>query len=197
MVAGARSLALATGLGETAPTLEALIAKVALGDERAFAALYDQLAGRILGMVTRVLRSRVQAEEVTQEVLLEIWRKAAQFSAQRGTVVSWVLTIAHRRAVDRVRSEQSSSDRELRAERLDERRPFDEVAESTMATVDRELVRAAMAGLTGLQRECVVLAYYEGLTYREVAEALDTPLGTIKTRIRDGLIRLRDCLGER
>jgi RNA polymerase sigma-70 factor (ECF subfamily) len=197
MVAGARSLALAQHTAEFGPTPEELIAKVALGDERAFAELYDLMAGRILGMVTRVLRSRVQAEEVTQEVLLEIWRKAARFSAQRGTVASWVLTIAHRRAVDRVRSEQSAADREIRADRLDERRPFDEVAEATLATVDRELVRSALAGLTGLQRECVVLAYYEGLTYREVAEVLDTPLGTIKTRIRDGLIRLRDCLGER
>lgn len=177
------------------PDPEALMARVVLGDEDAFAELYTILAPSVLGIVTRVLRSRAMSEEVTQEVLVEIWRKAARFSEVRGNVMTWALTIAHRRAIDRVRSEQASIDREERADRLDPRRSYDEVAETILATVDRERVRRALEELTVLQRESIVLAYYQGLTYREVAEMLHVPLATIKTRMRDGLIRLRDALG--
>lgn len=178
-----------------AATAEDLLGRVAIGDERAFAALYDVLAGPIMGMAVRVVRSRAMAEEVTQEVLVEIWRKAAEFSRERGSAMSWALTIAHRRAIDRVRSEQASADREERAERLDLRRPFDDVAEGALATLDKERVRKALSTLTELQRESILLAYYKGFTYREVAEVLKSPVGTIKTRMRDGLARLRDALG--
>ena len=176
---------------------EQLLERIATGDERAFAALYDLFAGRILGMVTRVLRSHAQSEEVTQEVLVEIWRKAGQFSPARGSALSWALTIAHRRAIDRVRSEQSAIAREERADRLDLHRPFDEVAEITMEAFERDEVRRALATLTQLQRESIVLAYYEGYTNREAAQILDIPVGTVKTRMRDGLIRLRDALSIR
>ena len=174
---------------------EELLRRVATGDETAFAALYDVIAGPVLGLVTRVLRNHAQAEEVAQEVLVEVWRKAARYVPDRGSALSWVLTIAHRRAVDRVRSHQAVLDREEKAGRMDVRRPFDDVTESTLATLDQQRVRQCLAQLTDLQRESIVLAYYNGYTYPEVAEVLKVAPGTAKTRIRDGLIRLRDCLG--
>ncbi|MEQ0562108.1 ECF RNA polymerase sigma factor SigK [Amycolatopsis sp. NEAU-NG30] len=178
-----------------APDAEELLRRVAAGDETAFSALYDLIAGPVLGLVTRVLRNHAQAEEVAQEVLVEVWRKATRYAPGRGSALSWVLTIAHRRAVDRVRSHQAGLDREERAGRMDVRRPFDDVTESTLATLDQQRVRQCLAALTALQRESIVLAYYNGYTYPEVAEVLQVAPGTVKTRIRDGLIRLRDCLG--
>jgi RNA polymerase sigma-70 factor (ECF subfamily) len=183
------------GVSAAAPAAEELMRQVAAGDETAFASLYDLVAGPVLGLVTRVLRNHAQAEEVAQEVLVEVWRKATRYAPERGSALSWVLTIAHRRAVDRVRSHQAGLDREERAGRMDVRRPFDEVTESTLATLDQERVRQCLASLTDLQRESIVLAYYNGYTYPEVAEVLKVAPGTVKTRIRDGLIRLRDCLG--
>ena len=174
---------------------DVLLEKVAGGDENAFAHLYDVIAGPVLGLVTRVLRNPAQSEEVAQEVLVEIWRKAAHYSVERGSVLSWVLTIAHRRAIDRVRAEQSASDREVRAGRLASERPYDEVAEKAVATLDRERVKHCLSALTELQRQSVTLAFYNGYTYHEVSGVLKTPLSTVKTRVRDGLIRLRDCLG--
>lgn len=174
---------------------EELLGRAALGDEQAFTLLYDQLVSPIFGTVMQVLRDRAQSEEVAQEVLLEIWRKAAQFDPARAKVSTWALTIAHRRAIDRVRSEQSARNRQERSDLLDMRRPYDDVAESTMSTVDRELVRQALSVLTELQRESILLAYFHGLTCREVAEKLGVAIGTVKTRMRDGMVRLRDALG--
>jgi RNA polymerase sigma-70 factor (ECF subfamily) len=177
-------------------TSEALLGRAAFGDEQAFSQLYDRLASPIFGTVFQVLRSRSQSEEVTQEVLLEIWRKAAQFDPARAKVTTWALTIAHRRAIDRVRSEQSARNREDRAGLLDLRRPYDDVAEAALSAEEHDLVRRALSSLTELQRESVLLAYFHGLTCREVAEKLGVAIGTVKTRMRDGLIRLRDALGE-
>ncbi len=173
--------------------LAELIGAVALGDERAYEALYDQSSGWVLGTVRRVLRDPAQAEEVMQEVLLEIWRTASRFDPAQGSAISWVMTIAHRRAVDRVRSERSHASREQRAATavID----YDDVTEAVEASLDRERVQRCLGSLTELQRECLGLAYYSGYTYREVAELLAVPPGTVKTRMRDGLIRLRDCLG--
>ncbi|KDN23470.1 ECF RNA polymerase sigma factor SigK [Amycolatopsis rifamycinica] len=179
----------------TAPSADELLRRVAAGDETAFASLYDLVAGPVLGLATRVLRNHAQAEEVAQEVLVEVWRKATRYEPERGSALSWVLTIAHRRAVDRVRSHQAGADREERAGLMDVRRPFDEVTESTLAGLEQQRVRQCLAALTDLQRESIVLAYYNGYTYPEVAEVLQVAPGTVKTRIRDGLIRLRDCLG--
>ncbi len=179
-----------------APTAEELLVRVAKGDERAFDALYDQLAGPVLGLVRRILRDVAQSEEVTQEVMVELWRTATRYSPERGSALNWAMTLAHRRAVDRVRSARASSDREVKATFEAARaRPFDEVAEAVTARWERSQVRRCLTSLTELQRESVLLAYYQGHTYREVAEVLQTPHGTIKTRLRDGLIRLRDCLG--
>jgi RNA polymerase sigma-70 factor, ECF subfamily len=178
-----------------APTPDQLLVEVARGSETAFERLYDAVAAPVYGTVRRVLRDPAQSEEVTQEVLVELWRTATRYNPVRGSAMSWVLTLAHRRAVDRVRSAQSAADREERAGALADGRPFDEVAESVATRLEREQVRRCLLSLTELQRESVVLAYYRGYTYRQVAELLGAPLGTVKTRLRDGLIRLRDCLG--
>ncbi|MBF6170936.1 ECF RNA polymerase sigma factor SigK [Nocardia blacklockiae] len=180
---------------DTDATLRALIERVAEGDEQAFADLYDLISGPVLGIVTRILRDRARSEEVTQEVLLEIWLKAPKFVRQDGNVMAWAVTMAHRRAIDRVRHEQACSDREDRIEQLDVRRPVDEVVETALARLDEQQVRTALDKLTELQRQSIVLAYYGGYTYREVSQVLGTPVGTIKTRMRDGLIRLREYLG--
>jgi RNA polymerase sigma-70 factor (ECF subfamily) len=175
--------------------LAGLMARSARGDSEAFAALYDSLAGPVHGMVLRVLRDPSQSEEVTQEVLVEVWRQASRYAPERGSVRAWVLTMAHRRAVDRVRSSQASIDREQRVARAETDRPYDEVTEVVEQRLEAEQVRRALGVLTDVQREAVTLAYYGGYTHREVAELLDVPLGTVKTRLRDGLIRLRDEMG--
>ncbi|NIH79085.1 ECF RNA polymerase sigma factor SigK [Amycolatopsis viridis] len=172
-----------------------LLVEVARGSEVAFEQLYEVVAGPVYGVVRRVVRDVAQSEEVTQEVLVELWRTAARFDPARGSAVNWALTLAHRRAVDRVRSAQARVDREQKTQAMASGREFDEVAEAVTARLEREQVRRCLSTLTELQRESVVLAYYGGKTYPEVAELLDCPLGTIKTRLRDGLIRLRDCLG--
>lgn len=174
---------------------EDLMAAVARGDEAAFAELYDRMAGQVFGVVRRVVRDPAQSEEVAQEVFVEVWRTAARFEPDRGSTRTWVLTMAHRRAIDRVRSEQASRDRTQRVAYRDGAPPFDEVAEQAETNFEHHQVRSALDQLTDLQRQAVDLAFYGGYTYREVAELLDTPLGTVKTRLRDGLIRLRDAMG--
>jgi RNA polymerase sigma-70 factor (ECF subfamily) len=170
-----------------------LLGLVARGDEAAYGVIYGQLAGHVFGIARSVLRDPAQAEEVAQEVLLEVWRDAARFDAARGSAKAWVMTLAHRRAVDRVRSEQAAAAREQRAARLEV--SYDVVAETVAARLDAERVRRCLGSLTGLQQESITLAYYRGFTYRQVAALLKVPVGTVKTRMRDGLIRLRDCLG--
>ncbi|MET7950854.1 sigma-70 family RNA polymerase sigma factor [Micromonospora sp. NPDC005324] len=179
----------------TPPTADELLPRVARGDEAAFATLYDAMAGRVLGLARRVVRDPAQAEEVTQEVMVEVWRTAGRFDAGRGSASAWILTMAHRRAVDRVRSEQAHTDRTQQVAATETNVPYDEVVEDVTARLEREQVRRCLDRLTPVQRESVTLAYYGGHTYREVAEKLQTPLPTVKTRMRDGLIRMRDCLG--
>jgi RNA polymerase sigma-70 factor (ECF subfamily) len=128
-------------------------------------------------------------------VLVELWRTAPSYDPAKGSALTWALTMAHRRAVDRVRSAQASTQREARVGAESVRREFDEVVEAVTTNLEREQVRRCLAALTELQRESIVLAYYGGRTYTEVATVLRAPLGTVKTRLRDGLIRLRDCLG--
>jgi RNA polymerase sigma-70 factor (ECF subfamily) len=172
--------------------LAGLLARVARGDHAAFESVYDQLAGPVYGIIRKVLRDPAQSEEVAQEVMLEIWRTASRFDSSRGGAISWAMTIAHRRAVDRVRSETAA------AERVRKLAPGpvtgDDVAELVETALDRQRVRRCMGALTALQAEAVKLAYYGGYTYPQVAELLGIALGTVKTRIRDGLIRMRDCM---
>jgi RNA polymerase sigma-70 factor, ECF subfamily len=170
---------------------DALLAAVATGDRGAFAALYDQTSPRVHGTVLRVLRDPAQSEEVTQEVFLEVWRRAATFDPDRGSALAWMVTIAHRRAVDRVRSEQASRDRDAAVGSAATPTASDPVAETVEDRLERRRVHKALGVLSDLQRQSIELAYYDGLTYREVAERLGVPLGTVKTRMRDGLQRLR------
>jgi RNA polymerase sigma-70 factor, ECF subfamily len=173
--------------------LDDLLVHAARGDQDAFEALYDRMVGPVYGVIRRVLRDPSQSEEVTQEVLLEVWRTATRFDPALGGAATWVTTIAHRRAIDRVRSAAAAANRE--AKNADVTTPHDEVAEAVEASLDRERVRRCLDGLTDIQRESITLAYYGGHSYRQVSELLNVTLGAIKTRIRDGLIRLRDCLG--
>jgi RNA polymerase sigma-70 factor (ECF subfamily) len=179
------------------PTVDELLAMVGGGDRSAFAALYDETAPRLFGLVRRLVVDPAQAEEVTQDVYLEIWQTAPRFDAARGSAVAWMFTIAHRRAVDRVRSSQASRERDVRVGARDLDVPVDTVAEAAEARVEHERVTSALGELSELQRECVALAYYGGLSQREIADRLGVPLGTVKTRLRDGMIRLRTVLGVR
>ena len=172
-----------------------LLVSVAKGDEQAFARLYDLVAAPVHGLVQRIVRDTAQSEEVTQEVLVEVWRSASRYRSDRGSAMAWIMTIAHRRAVDRVRTAQAAAERETKAGRQEAGRPYDEVAEAVLSRFEQHQLRRCIATLTDLQRESVVLTYYRGYTYREAAGLLDAPLATVKTRLRDGLIRLRDCLG--
>jgi RNA polymerase sigma-70 factor (ECF subfamily) len=174
--------------------LDWLLHRVARGDMTAFEAVYAALAGPVYGLICRVVRDPAQSEEVAQEVLLEVWRTASRFDRSRGSAQTWVMTIAHRRAVDRVRSASAQAQREQKSAAA-AAGPADEVADEVEASLDRERVRRCLESLTELQRESVTLAYYGGYSYKEVAGLLSVALGTIKTRIRDGLIRMRDCLG--
>jgi len=167
----------------------------ALGQEQAFTTLYDTFGARVFGLARRIVRDPSQAEEVAQEVFLEIWRRASRFDANKGSATSWIMTLTHARAVDRVRSAQAATDRETKVAQASTERDVDSVVEAVESAFERRAVRRCLGTLTELQRESVTLAYYSGYTYREVAELLTAPLPTIKTRLRDGLIRLRDCLG--
>ncbi|SDK14854.1 sigma-70 family RNA polymerase sigma factor [Streptomyces indicus] len=175
--------------------LASALVAVARGDQEQFGLVYDQVSAPVLGLVRSVLRDPAQSEEVAQEVLVEVWRTAARFRPEKGSAMTWVMTLAHRRAVDRVRSVQATTEREHKAALLERTPAYDQVTEQVESRLEQQRVRRCLRALTPLQREAVTLAYYRGLTYREVAQLLTLPLGTVKTRLRDGLIRLRDCLG--
>lgn len=177
------------------PDVDELMRRVGKGDEAAFGLLYDELSAMIYGVALRVVRNPAIAEEVAQEAFVEMWRVATRFDTERGSVHGWASTIAHRKAVDRVRSEQARTDREDRDHIQDRQTAADTVTETIERAEERSEVRDALDSLTEVQREAVTLAYFGGNTYREVAALLDTPEGTVKTRIRDGLIKMRDQLG--
>ncbi|MFJ9811790.1 ECF RNA polymerase sigma factor SigK [Streptomyces sp. NPDC101158] len=179
---------------EPNPPLDALLLRAADGDREAFAHVYDALAQPVMGLACRILRDPSQAEEVTQDVMIEVWRTADRFRPDLGTAKAWVLTLTHRRAVDRVRTIQASKDREVRAGMLSPDRDFDQVVETVESSDERRRVHHCLAALGRLQRVPLVLAYYQGMTYLEVARSLSTPEGTVKSRMRKGLEQLRACL---
>lgn len=171
-----------------------LLARVARGDEKAFAAFYDLMAASVFGLARRVIRDPARAEEVAQEVFLQVWQTAPRFDVTRGSAKSWVLTLAHRRAVDAVRHDQAATNRDLAYDWSPDV-DHDTVLDTVTVRMEHEQVRRCMDTLTELQRESITLAYYRGHTYAEVATLLEANPATVKTRMRDGLVRLRDCLG--
>ncbi|SOJ53166.1 ECF RNA polymerase sigma factor SigK [Mycobacterium simulans] len=183
-----------TGPPRLSSDLDALLRRVARGDNAAFATFYDHTKSRVYGLVTRVLRDPGYSEETTQEIYLEVWRNASEFDSVKGSALAWLLTIAHRRAVDRVRSEQAGSQRESRYGAANVDTATDVVAESAIAGDERRRVAECLDGLTDAQQQCIELAYYGGLTYVEVSQRLVTNLSTIKSRMRDALRGLRNCL---
>ena len=177
-----------------------LLRRSARGDQAAFAKLYDATAARVHGLVLRVVRDPAQADEATQEAFLEIWRTASRFDPDRGSAIGWLLTIGHRRAVDRVRSAEATGRRDTTYNERNQPVAHDSTnddptAQAASTALEARRVRQAMTTLTEVQREAIELAYFGGYTHTEVATMLDLPLGTAKTRIRDGLIRLRDAMG--
>ncbi|WP_307816597.1 ECF RNA polymerase sigma factor SigK [Nocardioides limicola] len=183
------------GTGAPTEALAQLLRRSARGDEAAFAEFYDATAARVHGLIRRVIRDPAQSEEVTQEVYWEVWRTASRYDSNAGSPLAWLMTVAHRRAVDRVRASEASHRRESSWSGRNQPVPHDETAERATTALEAARVRSAMTQLTDLQREALQLAYFGGYTHREVAAMLDLPVGTAKTRIRDGLIRLRDALG--
>ncbi len=174
-----------------------LLVRTADGDRDAFSQLYDLMASRMLGLIVRILVDRAQSEEVLQEVFLEAWQSASRFAPNKGRGRTWLLTIAHRRAIDRVRASQSATDRDIRVGRQNLGGDYDAVAEQVELHIEAEQVNAALAGLSDTQRETLMLAYFGGYSQSEIAVLTGAPLGTVKTRMRDGLARLRDRLGVR
>ena len=177
--------------------LAASLRRCSAGDQAAFAEVYDATSHRAFGLALRVLRDQAQAEEAVQEAFLQVWRQSARFDPDRGSAISWILMIVHGTAVSQVRSSQARTNREEVYERqVDPLRVSRE--DPTGAAVDDSLdadrVREAMGQLTSLQRDAIELAYFEGRTHTEVAGLIGIPLGTAKTRIRDGLLRLRDLM---
>ena len=175
--------------------LDALLRQVGRQDVDAFAAFYDQTRSRVYGLVTRVLRDPGYSEETTQDVYLQVWRSAESYDPSAGSPLAWLMTLAHRRAVDRVRSEQASTTRESRYGAANVEPPSDHVADVVIRSDEHRQVAQCLGSLTDTQRECIQLAYYDGLTYSQVSDRLSTNLATIKSRMRDAIRGLRRCLG--
>jgi RNA polymerase sigma-70 factor (ECF subfamily) len=183
-----------TGPPRLSSDLDALLRRVARGDGAAFATVYDLTKTRVYGLVMRVLRDSGYSEETTQEVYLEVWRTASEYDSTKGSALAWLLTMAHRRAIDRVRAEQAGTRRESRYGAATVEPAGDVVADVAIAVDERRRVTQCLEGLTEAQRECIELAYYDGLTYAEVSRRLAANLSTIKSRMRDALRGLRNCL---
>ncbi|NOJ61349.1 ECF RNA polymerase sigma factor SigK [Arthrobacter sp. 260] len=184
------------GVSDSAPgfDLSDLLRRTADGDQEAFASVYAQTCKRVYGLVLRVIKNAAITAEVVQEVYLMLWTTAGQFDAGRGSPQSWIFTLAHRRAVDRVRSEQSATGRDTAYSQRAAAVKEDSIEETVHHTLMSESVRKCLASLTERQAEAINLAYYGGLTYVEVAETLQIKLPTAKSRIQAGLTRLRDAL---
>ena len=186
-------------MAEAAPQTSSdteLLHAIARGDESALAALYDRYHSILLGLLLRILHSRVEAEDVLQEVFLQIWQRAANFDESRGRGFTWMVTLARSRAIDRLRalqSRQRADDTALR----DGPEQVGDASQDAYHAEQREIVRAALAEIPEEQRRALLLAYFEGLTQSEIAARLGQPLGTVKTRMRSGMLKLRELLGEK
>ncbi len=184
----------AGGAGPPSPDLAAVLVAVGSKDPVAFRVLYEECARRIYGVVRKTISNPDSCAEVTQEVFLMVWEQGDRYRPELGHPVSWLMTLAHRRAVDRVRSDSS---RRLRDEKWGRRNcsiGFDDVTETVLGRDEAANVRSVMSVLSPLQRQSISLAYFSHLTYNEVADHLGIPASTVKTRIRDGLKKLRAAL---
>ena len=171
-----------------------LLTRVAEGDQWAFVELYDSLAPRALGIATRVIIDRQFAEDIVQEVFLEIWRKAARFDGSKGNGRNWVLGLARNRAIDRVRSEQSARDRDLEIGVRDWVATTDDASEIVEASEAKRIVDGALRVLPDAQRLTLLLSY-GGYSHSQIAAQLGIPVGTVKSRLRASIARLREELG--
>ncbi|MHA7175013.1 ECF RNA polymerase sigma factor SigK [Arthrobacter monumenti] len=177
-------------------TLAGLLLRIGQGDREAFTAFYKLTSKRVYALACKTIVSVEISQDTTQEIYLTVWRDAHRYNPVAGSAMAWLMTITHRRAVDRVRAEQAGANRELRWCVATRSTEYDVVAETVAARAETQTVVRCLDTLSDIQREAISLAYYNCLTYREVAEHLSVPLSTIKTRIRDGLTQLRACLDE-
>ncbi len=175
--------------------LDDLLVRVGEGDSAAFDDLHSITNRQLSGVVLKILRGASHAEEVTQELYLQIWSQASRFEPQKGTARAWMTTMARRRAIDRVRTVQAAVVRESRYTAGQHVRDIDDVWERVSDRIDAEAVRSAVLNLSPKQRQAVVMAYLEGRTAVDIASAIDVAVGTVKTRTRDGLTNLRAQLG--
>jgi RNA polymerase sigma-70 factor (ECF subfamily) len=176
--------------------LGVLVASIAAGDQAAMAALYDQTNRVVYGLALRILRDPGAAEEATLDVYMQVWRKAATYDISRGNPSAWLLCMARTRALDRLRSSASARNSETALEDSPIERAIatDNPEASTLATERQRIVRAALERLSPEQREVIDVAYFSGLSHSEIAAKLNLPLGTVKTRIRLGMEKLREYL---
>ena len=171
-----------------------LIRGVAEGDNQALASLYDATSRTVYGLLLRILSDPSSAEEVLLDVYAQVWRQAASYCPERGRPLAWLTTIARSRAIDRLRRERNEQQRAVPLDEAARAAGGESVEEEVMAGEVREVVRAALDALTPEQRDVIELAYYGGMSHSEIAAARGLPLGTVKTRTRLGLMRLREVL---
>ena len=173
-----------------------ILRAIAGGDEQALGALYDRYRLILFGLILRIVRSQPEAEDVLQEVFLQVWRRASSFDEARGRPFTWLVTLGRSRAIDRLRS-LGARERTVTEAAHEATDSISDAATDAVKSEQAEAVRRALSQLPEEQRRTLVLAYFEGLTQTEIAERLNTPLGTVKTRMRSGMIKLRELLGER
>jgi RNA polymerase sigma-70 factor (ECF subfamily) len=189
-----------TDPAEALETEIALLKRIGEGDRRSFEDLYDRYSGVLFSTAYRVLNNQEAAEDVLQDVFVQIWEKAPLYDPKRGKPITWAVTLTRYKAIDRLRSSQRRGrlEEEVKREsetmeKFDGRSSFDAVASAEAG----EMVRAALQALSADQREAIELAFFSSLTQLEIAERLKEPLGTIKARIRRGMMRLREVIGPR
>ncbi|GAB2537461.1 sigma-70 family RNA polymerase sigma factor SigK [Nocardia heshunensis] len=171
-----------------------LITEIAGGDRASFTEFYRMTSHRVYGLALRMLGNRATAEEIAQDVYLQVWSMAGRYDENLASPIGWLMMLTHRRAVDRVRREQAGENRDIAYGRKHMEPGRDVVSEAVELRADRRAVLGCLETLTDRQRTTITLAYYGGLTYSDVADHLEVPVGTVKSRIRDGLERLRTCL---
>ena len=174
----------------------ALLERVARGDEQAFAALFDRYSHILLGLLIRIVGSRAEAEDVLQEVFLQVWQRAGSYNVERGHPFTWLVTVARSRAIDRLRASNARERAVTTAAAQDVTPLTADASDEAVRAEEGERVRQALSAIPEEQRRALLLAYFEGLTQSEIAERLRQPLGTIKTRMRSGMMRLRELLGK-